>query len=76
MTPETIPWLLCGAVCLLPLLVGVTAFFALVTITNRNPSMDVSNWKDEEGRKHIHAELVMLTREEKKFRNQPEEDEA
>lgn len=75
MSPNTIPWLLCGASCLLPLLVGTGSFFAWCLFTNRIPSRDVSNWMDDEGRKHVRTEWVMLSREERKFRNQPEEEE-
>ncbi|MBE3117659.1 MAG: hypothetical protein IMZ50_02745 [Candidatus Atribacteria bacterium] len=75
MSPETIPWLLCGAFCLVPLLIGTGAFVGWCQITNRVPSRDVSAWVDEDEKKHVRTEWTWLTREEKKFRGQKEEEE-
>jgi hypothetical protein len=75
MSPSAIPWILCGAFCLVPLLIGTGSFFAWCQLTDRIPSREVSIWVDDEGRKHTRTELVMLTREERKFRDKPEEQE-
>lgn len=75
MSPETIPFLLCGVTCILPILIGTGSFFAWCQITNRFPAREISNWKDDEGRTHVETSWTWLTREEKKFRNQKEEEE-
>lgn len=75
MSPQTIPWLLCGAFCIVPLLIGTGSFFAWCMITDRNPVREISNWIDEDGRKHTSTEWMMLTRDDKKSRNQKEEEE-
>ena len=72
MSPEAIPWILCSSICIIPALVGTSAYFAWTLFTNRSPSRDVSTWQDDQGRKHITTEWIMLSREEKKFRNQTE----
>jgi hypothetical protein len=68
MSPETIPWILCGSVCLLPILIGSITFFLWVQLTNRIPTRDVSSWVDTENRRHLTTEWSMLTREEIKLR--------
>jgi hypothetical protein len=75
MSPETIPWLLCGSICILPALIGTGVYFAWVTFTNRLPSRDISNYVDADGRKHTVTDWSMITRQEKNFRTQPEEKE-
>jgi hypothetical protein len=72
MTPQTIPWLLCGALCIMPLLIGTLAFFAWSQFTNRIPTRDVSEFTDEDGRKHVVTEWAMLTRQERKAAKEPE----
>jgi hypothetical protein len=75
MSPSSIPWLLCGAFCVVPLLIGTGSFFAFCQITNRIPSREVTIWVDEDEKKHVRTEWIWLTREEKKFRSQLEEKE-
>jgi len=75
MNPDAIPWLLCGGACFLPAMIGTGVFFAWTMFTNRNPSRDVSTWVDDEGRTHTVTDWIMLTRQERKFRSQPEEKE-
>jgi hypothetical protein len=75
MSPTLIPWLLCGALCILPLMVGTGVFFAWCQFTNRIPSRDMAEYLDDDGHKHVRTEWVMLTRQERKFRLEPEEPE-
>jgi hypothetical protein len=75
MSPEAIPWLLCGAVCIGPALIGIGSYFLMIQITNRIPTREVTTFIDVDGRKHFHTEWTWLTREERKFRNKPEEKE-
>ena len=75
MNPTLVPWLACGALCIVPLMVGTGTFFGWIFFTNRNPSRDVTEWTDDEDHKHVKTEWVMLTRQEKKFHQQPEEEE-
>lgn len=75
MSPQAIPWLLCGALCLLPLCVGSGSFFILGVITNRHFTLERSVHMDEDGIKHIHTELTWLTREELKSRRRKVEEE-
>lgn len=75
MNPQTIPWLFCSAICILPFMIGTGAFFAWSQFTNRVPYRDVSTFEDDDGCRHVRTEWVMLTREEIKFRKQPEDKE-
>jgi len=75
MSPSAIPWLLCGALCLLPLVVGSGSFFLLSLITNRHFTLERSVSVDENDIKHVHTELTWLTREELKIHKHEEEEE-
>ena len=75
MSPQTIPWIICGASCILPFLIGTGAFWGWCSILNRFPSREVITHTDEDGRKHITTHWIWLTREERKFRKQPEDKE-
>jgi hypothetical protein len=74
MSPQMIPWLLCGALCLLPLCVGSGSFWILSFITNRHFTLERSVHIDENKIKHSHFELTWLTREERKSRGKVEEE--
>jgi hypothetical protein len=74
MSPETIPWILCGALCLVPVLIGSVTFFLWTQLTNRLPSRDVSVTVDADGRKHTITDWSMLAREEKKIRREEEKE--
>jgi hypothetical protein len=75
MSPQAIPWLLCGALCLLPLVVGSGSFILLRFITNQHPTLERSSHVDEDGIKHTIIELTSLTREELKVHKHEEEKE-
>lgn len=75
MSPETIPWLLCGAICILPLLIGIGSYFAMIQITSRFPLREVSTWTDKNKRKHTQTEWSWQTREDKKFRDKEDKEE-
>jgi hypothetical protein len=75
MTPETIPWILCGALCLLPVALGFGSYQFMCLVTNRHFAWEHSVHTDEDGIKHVHSELTWLTREERKSRGKQEEEE-
>jgi hypothetical protein len=66
MSPQTIPWILCSALCLLPIAIGSGTYAAWKIFTNRYPTLDTSGYTDSDNRKHVLIEFVMLTREERK----------
>ena len=68
MSPDAIPWLFCSILCLLPGAIAAAVHFGLRAFTARNPSLDVHESVDENGLKRTHAELVMLSREDRKAR--------
>jgi hypothetical protein len=72
MKPETIPWLLCGAVCILPFLIGLGAFYGMRLFTNRYPVREISRYNDSNGRQVVRTEWSMLAREDKHVHDQPE----
>jgi hypothetical protein len=74
MSPDAIPWILCSVICIIPAAIGTGAFFGWSQFTNRIPTRIVYKFLDDDGREHTVTEWVMLTREEKKFRKQPEEE--
>lgn len=65
MNPNAVPWLLCGALCILPLGLGTAAWFAWQVITNRYPVRQVSRY-EEGGRTVVRTEWSLITREDKR----------
>jgi len=74
MSPEAIPWILCGSLCLLPALIGSGVFYSLSLFLNRYPTRDTTTYLDDDGRKHVVTEWAMLTREEKRLANTTTDD--
>jgi len=72
MSPQMIPLLLLCALCLLPICVGVGAFYLMSFFMNRLPTKDTHEFKDEAGRKHTVTDWSMLSRQERKFHKEPE----
>jgi hypothetical protein len=67
-SPWTFPALLCCLVVILPLTLGVGAFYLLRLFANRNPVLHVWREPDPENPEIIHRlfDLSMLTRKERK----------
>jgi hypothetical protein len=76
MSPETIPWIFCGSLCLLPISLVVVTWSLLGLIANRHYSLERYTHIDEAGIKHTSLELTRLTREEIKIRNQEDKKNA
>lgn len=66
MSPQTIPWILCGALCLFPAFVASITYRALMVLSKRNPTIETTAHIDDLGRRHVLLELVMLSRAERK----------
>ena len=74
MKPEYIPWLLCGVICILPLLAGIGGYYMMILLTGLSPIRDVTRYiKDD--RRGVITEWSVITKEEKKHRNRKEEEE-
>ena len=73
MSPEAIPFLLCGLFCVLPFLVGTGAYYAWRIFSSRNPVREITRY-EENGRSVIRTEWSMATREDKQVRAQVEEE--
>jgi len=72
--PETIPFVLCGVLCLLPLAIGVGAFYFMTLISNRRFILDQSARIDKDKIKHVNFEMSYLTREERKHMGKEEKE--
>ena len=73
MSPELIPWLLCGAFCVLPFLVGTGAYYGLRVFSNRSPVREITRY-EENGRSVVRTEWSMASREDKKTLAQGQEE--
>ena len=73
MSPELIPWLLCGAFCVLPFLVGTGAYYGLRVFSNRSPVREITRY-EENGRTVVRTEWSMASREDKNARAQVQEE--
>lgn len=63
MQPESIPFILCGVFCLLPILAGLLGYFIPRILANRLPILSTSRFI-KQGRKYIVNELSFLTKDE------------
>ena len=75
MSPQTIPWILCGGLCVLPVFLMIVTFQFLSLVTNRHFALERSVHVDKNQIKHVHMELTWLTREERKLHGRKEVEE-
>lgn len=62
MNPQDIPYIICGSICLLPLLAGLTGFLVPFLFAKRLPYLLIRRWR-EKSRKHFSMELSLESRE-------------
>jgi len=62
MSPQDIPFLICGTFFLIPLLAGLTGFVVPFLFAKRLPTLRARRWI-EKSRKHLEIELSLETRE-------------
>lgn len=65
--PQDIPLMICGVLCLIPLLVGMTGFFIPFMLAKRLPFIQISK-RFKDGRKITEAEISLISRGEIKAR--------
>jgi len=73
MSPELIPWLLCGGFCVLPFLVGTGAYYGLRVFSNRSPVREITRY-EENGRSVVRTEWSMASREDKNAQAQVQDE--
>jgi hypothetical protein len=62
MEPQDIPLIICGSLCLVPFLVGLTGFFIPFIFAKRLPVLKASRWL-QKSRKVTQLELSLESRE-------------
>ncbi len=75
MSPNDIPWLLCGMFCMVPLFVGLTGFFIPYLFAKRTPTLNA--YKLMKGsRKHFYFEYSLESKEDRKAAKRSEREET
>lgn len=63
MTPDSIPFVICGIFCIGPILAGLIGFYVPRILAKRLPSLSTIRF-NKQGRKYTVTELSLLTKEE------------
>jgi hypothetical protein len=74
MKPDAIPFLLCGVFCIIPILIGISAFMTAHILARRVPHLDIFPIKSEDGRVGKRLEWSLIQKEHKRKVQEQEEE--